>query len=97
MKCQAALEGSCNCWDRKARAASAQRFTLAASSNRDHPRDHSLIPLVRATHIYSMVVIFRAHPDRGESHIQRNANREVSTQHKTLHHTMERTFCGVAD
>jgi len=38
--------------------------------------DHAVIACSR--HIY-MGVMFRAHPVRGESHIQRNANREVAT------------------
>jgi len=47
--------------------------TVAASNN----RDHSIIALSR--HVY-MGVVLRAHPVRGESHIQRNANGEVATQ-----------------
>ena len=39
-------------------------------------RDHVIIACSR--HIY-MGVILRAHPVRGESHIQRNANREDAT------------------
>jgi len=52
----------------------AKLHTVAASNSRDH--DHSIIACSR--HIY-MGVVLRAHPVRGESHIQRNANREVAT------------------
>jgi len=40
------------------------------------PRDHSIIAC--SQHIY-MGAILRTHPLRSESHIQRNANREVAT------------------
>ena len=67
------------CCDRKARAASAQSFTLwqqAKIAITCH--DHSGIAC--SCHIYrKMVVILRAHLVRGESHIQRNANWEVAT------------------
>jgi len=36
----------------------------------------TLLLLVRVTYI---IVVLRAHPVRGESHIQRNANGEVAT------------------
>jgi len=56
----------------------AKFHTVAESNNRDHvPR--SLL-LVRTTYICR--VILRAHPLRGESHIQRNAIREVATVRK---------------
>jgi len=37
----------------------------------------AVVMLVRATRTW---VIFRAHPVRGESHIQRNAYRKVATR-----------------
>ena len=46
--------------------------TVTASNN----RDHSIISCSRR--IYTGVIL-RAHPLRGESHIQRDANREVAT------------------
>jgi len=39
--------------------------------------DHSIIAC--SCHVSYMGVILRAHPVRGEAHIQRNANREVAT------------------
>jgi len=39
-------------------------------------RDHSIIACSRHKYIG---VILRAHPVRGESHIRRNANREIAT------------------
>jgi len=65
------------CCDRKARAASAQSFTLWQQATIEiTPRDHSVI--VCSRHVYRGVVL-RAHPVRGESHIQRNASGEVAT------------------
>jgi len=65
------------CCDRKSRAVSAQSFTLWQQATIEITRrDHSIIACSR--HIY-MGVILRAHPACGESHIQRNANREVTT------------------
>jgi len=62
--------------DRKARAASAQSFALWQQATM---RLHAMITLLHCScHIY-MGFIFRAHPVRGESHIQSNANREVAT------------------
>jgi len=60
----------CYC-DRKARTASAQSFTIEITR-----RGHSIAACSRHMH---MGVILRAPPVRGESHIQRNANREVAT------------------
>ena len=54
----------------------AKLHTVAASNNRDHPT-RSLYYCF-APHIY-IGVILRAHPVRGESHIQRNVTREVAT------------------
>ena len=53
--------------------------TVAAISNRVHNRPQSLYYCLFAPHIY--VVVLRAHPVRGESHIQRNASGEVATLH----------------
>jgi len=39
--------------------------------------DHSIIAC--SCHVGCMGAILRAHPVRGEAHIQRNANREVAT------------------
>ena len=63
------------CCDRKAWAASAQSFTLAASNNRDHPTKSTIIASSR--HIYFCFALC-THPVRGESHIQRNTNWEVA-------------------
>ena len=50
--------------------------TEAESNNRDHA-PHSLYHCLFAPHIRG--VVLRAHPVRGESHVQHNANREVAT------------------
>jgi len=77
----------CNCCDRKDRAESAQSFTLWRQTTIEITcRDHCIIACSR--HIY-MGVILRAHPVRGESHIQRNANGEVATQ------LMQVASCGI--
>jgi len=66
------------CCDRKAQAACALSFTLWQQATIEITRrDHSIIACSR--HIY-MGVVLRAHPVRGESHIQRNANQEVATK-----------------
>jgi len=58
------------CCDRKARAACAQSFALWQQATILY---HCLFaPLISG-------VVLRAHPVRGESHIQRNANREAAT------------------
>jgi len=64
---------------RKPWAASAQSFTLWQQAIIEITRRyHSAIAC--SCHIYKyMGVILRAHPFRGESHIQRNVNREVAT------------------
>jgi len=55
----------------------AQSFTLWQRAKIEITcHDHSILACSR--HIY-MGVILCAHPVRGESHIQRNANREVVT------------------
>ena len=60
----------------KARTASAQSFTLWQQVTIEIiRRDHSIT--ARSRHLY-MGVVLRAHPVRGESHIQRNANQEVA-------------------
>jgi len=65
------------CCGRNARAASAQSFTLWQQATIEITRgDHSIIACSRHTYVG---VILRAHPVRGESHIQRHANPEVST------------------
>jgi len=66
--------------DRKSRAAYAQSFTLWQQATIEITRhDHSIIACSR--HVY-MGVVLRAHPVRGESHIQTNANGEVATNKK---------------
>jgi len=50
--------------------------TVAASNNRDHVLQ-SLYYCSFAPRVY--IVVLCAHPVRGESHIQRNATREVAT------------------
>jgi len=56
--------------------ACAQSFTLWQQAIVEiMRRNHSVIAC--SCHIY-MGVILRAHPIRGESHIKRNANREVA-------------------
>ena len=52
----------------------AKLHTMAASKNRDH-MPWSLYYIARSCHIYIGGIV-RAHPVRGESRIQRNANRE---------------------
>ena len=53
--------------------------TVAASNNRVHLM-RPLYYCLFAPHIY-MGVVLRAHPVRGESHIQRNASGEVATEY----------------
>ena len=65
------------CCDRKAQATSAKSFTLWQQTTiKITCHDHSIIACSR--HIY-MGVILCAHPVHGESHIQRNVNREAAT------------------
>jgi len=63
--------------NRKARAACAQSFTLwqQATIEITRRRDHSIVACSRQVY---MGVVLRAHPVRGESHIQRNVNQEVA-------------------
>ena len=64
---------------RKAWAESAQSFALWQQATIEimrMRRDNSIVACSR--HLY-MVAVLRAHPVRGESHIQRNANAEVAT------------------
>jgi len=71
------LASTCDCCERKARAASAQCFTLWQQATIEITcHDHSIIAC--SCHIYTGVVL-RAHPIRGESHIKPNANGEVAT------------------
>jgi len=89
------------CCDRKARAASAQSFTLWQQATMEIMRrnhspctlvimfDHSQVNIGRASMPQSLyhcllapciyIVVHRAHPVCGESHIQRNATAEVAT------------------
>ena len=77
------------CYDRTTRAASAQSFTLWQQATIEITRrDHSIIACLR--HIYKGIIL-RAHPVRGESHIQRNANWEVATLSLTSSHSEYRT------
>ena len=65
------------CCGGKSRAASAQSFTMWQQVIIEIMRsNHSVIACSR--HVY-MGVILRAHPGRGESHVQRNTNGEVAT------------------
>jgi len=67
----------CYCCNRKARAACAQSVTLWQQATIEiMRRNHSIIAC--SHHIY-MGVVLRAHLVRGETHIQRNASREVAT------------------
>jgi len=64
------------CCDQKFWAASAQSFTLWQQATIEiTQRDHSIIACSR--HIY-LCVALRAHPVRGESHFQCNANWELA-------------------
>jgi len=64
-------------YDRKARAGSAQSFTLWQQATVDVTRrDHYVIDC--SSHMHSGA-IHRKHPVRGESHIQSPADREVAT------------------
>jgi len=61
----------------KARAACAQRLTLWQQATIEITRrDHSVIAC--SLHVHKCAIV-RAHPVRGESHIQRHADREVAT------------------
>jgi len=72
--------------DWQARAACAQNFTLWQQATIEFTcHDHSIIACLR--HVYIGAVL-RAHPVRGESHIQRNANGKVATPHS---HTLNQT------
>ena len=64
-----------SCCDRKARATSAQGFTLWQQATIETTwRDHSISC---SRHLYG--VVLRAHSVRGEPRIQRNASGEVAT------------------
>ena len=54
----------------------AELRTVAASNNRVHRRDHSIIACSR--HLHNGVIL-HAHPVRGESHNQRNTTGEIAT------------------
>jgi len=70
-------ENGYRCCDRKSRAACAQSFAPWQQATIEFTRrDHYYC--LFAPHIY--IIVLRAHPVRGESHIQRNANGEVATQ-----------------
>jgi len=65
------------CYDRKARKASAQSFTLLQQATIEITRhDHFVIACSRNAY---MDVVLRAHSVCGEPRIQRNANRKVAT------------------
>ena len=65
------------CCDRKSPSGMCAKLcTVAASNKRDRPT-RSLYYCLFAQHLYSFVL--RAHPVRGESHIQRNTAGEVAT------------------
>jgi len=51
-------------------------------------RNHSSIACSR--HLY-MGVVLRAHPVRGESHIQRKGNREIQTTSPPFHNELHRS------
>jgi len=65
----------------------AELHTVAASNNRDHAPDHSIIACL---HYICMGVIFRAPPVCGESHIQCNGTREVATVQHYIRHLLRR-------
>jgi len=68
------------CCDRKARAACEQSFTLRQQATIEiMRRNHSIIACLRHIHIYIYGCCSSLTPVRGESHIQRNANRKVAT------------------
>jgi len=53
-----------------------------------HQRLHAKITLIACLHHLCVGFILRANPARGESHIQRNVNREVATKsisHNPMH------------
>jgi len=79
------------CCDRKSPSGKCAKFcTVAAGNNRVHmPR--SLYFCLFAPRIY--IVVLRAHPVRGESHNQRNANGEVATTYPPFYtNRTDRTF-----
>ena len=66
-----------SCCDRKARAANA-RSSIAWQQATVEITRHDHFVIACSCHIY-MGVVLRAHPVRGESHIQRNTTGEVAT------------------
>jgi len=60
-------------------------------THQDHSIGIALLLLVRATCIY--IIVLRAHPVRGESHIQRNATGEVATGYIVIHFAYGDAFC----
>jgi len=66
----------------------AKLHTVAASNNRDHPT-RSLYYSLFAPCI--CIVVFRAHPVRGESHIQCNATGEVATTYPPFYNEPHRS------
>jgi len=60
----------------KGRAASVQSFTLWQQATLEIPRRaHSIFA---CSHHIHMSVVLHAHPVRGESHMQQNANRAIA-------------------
>ena len=88
IKGSAFLNGACKCCDQKARAASAQSFTLWQQATVEMHRSHSITTC--SHHIYIGVVL-HAHPVRGESHMQRYANGEVATTSPPFYNELHRS------
>ena len=68
----------------------AKLHTVSASNNRDHLM-RLLYYCLFAPHVY-MGVVLRAHPVRGESHIQCNASGEVATTSPPFHNKPHRSY-----
>ena len=66
------------CCDRKSRVAYAQSFAPRQQATIEIMRRNLSYYCLLALHIQYNGVILRAHPVRGQSHIQRNANGEVA-------------------
>ena len=67
-------------WSKSSNGKCAKLHTVAASNNRDHPMI-SLYYCLLTSHIFLCfyAVALCTHPICGESHFQRNVNREVAT------------------
>jgi len=79
---QAAIEITCHDHSSRTPVISFNRWHVSIS--RDY-KPQSVYYCLFAPHTLYMGVIIRAHPVRGESHIQHNANREVATVHVHFH------------